>query len=67
MEGNKMNRMEKLEQEYSRANHAYIAAMIAMKEAFALINCDNPSLGALRQARLALQAGIASAKELRGN
>jgi hypothetical protein len=39
--------------------------MTTMIEALALINCSNPSPGALRQAKMILQAGIESAKKAR--
>jgi hypothetical protein len=58
-------KIEKLETEFSRANQGYVIGMTTMIDAFALINCSNPSPGALRQARVILQAGIESAKKAR--
>lgn len=57
--------LEKLEKQYSHANQGYIIGMTTMKEVLSLLNCDNPSPGALRQARIALEAGILSAKTVR--
>jgi hypothetical protein len=58
-------KFEKLETEFSRANQGYVIGMTTMRDALALINCSNPSPGALRQATVILQAGIESAKKAR--